>query len=220
MNTQNDGKQIAKFEPGVWAALSYGWGSMKKNFLVFFLVVLVLMVLDAFLDAPTKMKDSTWAGLLLFAFWVLLKPVIEFGADLVFLQGVRGDEVKVGTIFDGFNNFINVILTSLLLFGLIGISFLFFIIPGIYVACRLVFASYLVMDEGLDPVAAVEDSWDITRGHTWEIFCLGFVSLFIIIGGLLLLIVGLIPAVMWIKSAFAALYLSCVDSNEPETITP
>jgi hypothetical protein len=33
-----------------------------------------------------------------------------------------------------------------------------FVIPGIYVACRLVFVSYLVMDEGLDPITAVEAS--------------------------------------------------------------
>jgi len=142
------------------------------------------------------------------AYALLLYPIVNYGADMIFLKSVRGDQVEVKRIFDGFRNYINVVLASLLTFGLIGIGLVVFLIPGIYVACRLAFVSYLVMDEGLDPIAAVEASWRITRGHAFKIFTLGVLSVFIFIAGLALLLVGVFPAMMWIKASFAALYLS------------
>lgn len=199
-------------EPGTLNALSYGWQQMKTNFLVFFLVVLVLIVLEIPVGGDVE-DQSTWYNLMAFGYWLLLLPVFAYGGDLIFLRGVRGDDVDIKVIISGFYNYLNVVLTSLLVFGLIGIALFVFIVPGIYVACRLVFASYLVMDEGLDPVAAVEGSWRMTSGHAWKIFLLGFLAVPICIAGLFLVIVGILPAVMWIKSAFAAMYLSITDQT-------
>ena len=203
------------FELGVGSALSRGWTEMKDNFLVFLLAVLVLSVFIT----PINMggdghnDSSMLIGLLETAYLFLLYPIINYGADLIFLRGVRGDRVEVRSIFDGFQNYVNIILASLLTTGLIGIGLIVFIFPGIYVACRLAFVSYLVMDEGLDPIAAVEASWRITRGHAWRIFVLGVVSIFLFFLGLLLLIVGVFPALIWIKASFAALYLAITGED-------
>ena len=88
------------------------------------------------------------------------------------------------------------------------------IIPGIIIGCRLVFVSYLVMDKKLDPIEAVEQSWKLTRGHGWTIFFMGFVSIFIVIFGLILMIVGIFPAIMWVSSSFASLYQSVINETE------
>lgn len=203
------------FELGVGIALARGWVEMKGSFLVFLLAVLVLSVFMT----PINMSgdghsDSTaLIGLLETAYLFLLYPIINYGADLIFLKGVRGDQVEVRSIFDGFKNYVNIILASLLTTGLIGIGLIVLIFPGIYVACRLAFVSYLVMDEGLDPIAAVEASWRITRGHAWRIFILGLLSVFIFFLGLLLLIVGVFPALIWIKASFAALYLAVTEES-------
>ena len=69
------------------------------------------------------------------------------------------------------------------------------------------------MDEGLDPVEAVEASWRMTRGHVLKILGLGLMSIPIVIGGLILLIVGIFPALMWIKASSAALYVSINQAN-------
>jgi hypothetical protein len=62
------------------------------------------------------------------------------------------------------------------------------------------------MDKKLDPIIAVEESWKMTRGHGWTIFGMAILSFFIFLAGLILLIVGTIPAVIWIRSSFASLY--------------
>jgi hypothetical protein len=70
------------------------------------------------------------------------------------------------------------------------------------------------MDKKLDPIEAVELSWKLTRGHGWKIFFMGFVSIFIVIFGLIMLIVGIFPAIIWISSSFAALYESVLREKE------
>jgi uncharacterized membrane protein len=203
--TMNDREPMP--EAGIGSALTYGWRRMKDNFLVLFLAVLVVVVFMVPLEVDGEEFD-TLLQFLSTAYALLLYPIVNYGADMIFLKSVRGDQVEVKRIFDGFRNYINVVLASLLTFGLIGIGLVVFLIPGIYVACRLAFVSYLVMDEGLDPIAAVEASWRITRGHAFKIFTLGVLSVFIFIAGLALLLVGVFPAMMWIKASFAALYLS------------
>lgn len=203
--TMNDREPLP--EAGIGSALTYGWRRMKDNFLVLFLAVLVVVVFMVPLEVDGEEFD-TLLQFLSTAYALLLYPIVNYGADMIFLKSVRGDQVEVKRIFDGFRNYINVVLASLLTFGLIGIGLVVFLIPGIYVACRLAFVSYLVMDEGLDPIAAVEASWRITRGHAFKIFTLGVLSVFIFIAGLALLLVGVFPAMMWIKASFAALYLS------------
>ncbi|WP_237133887.1 DUF975 family protein [Pseudohongiella sp. O18] len=204
------------FELGVGNALGRGWSEMRENFLVFLLAVLVLTVfmMPVNIDGDDHGDVSALIGILETAYLVLLYPIINYGADMIFLRGVRGDRVEVKSIFDGFENYVNVILASLLTAGLIGIGLVVFIIPGIYVACRLAFVSYLVMDEDLDPIAAVEASWRLTRGHTWRIFLLAIVSIFVFVLGLVLLIVGVFPALIWIKASFAALYLAITGEEE------
>jgi uncharacterized membrane protein len=144
---------------------------------------------------------------------MLLAPVIDYGCDLVFLEGTRGDKVEARMLFSGFAKYINVILANLLVYGILFLGLIALSIPGIYLACRLVLTSYLVMDEDMDPIEAVQGSWRMTEGHTFEVFLLGFMSIFIFLGGVLLLIVGIIPAIMWIKASFASLYFFISQKN-------
>ena len=53
---------------------------------------------------------------------------------------------------------------------------------------------------------ALRVSWDMTRGHGWQIFLMGFLAIFIVIAGLVLLFVGVFISMMWISAAFAAMY--------------
>ena len=102
---------------------------------------------------------------------------------------------------------------KLALFGAFCISFPIiaaqlykFVAPGLYKNERKAFVPYLVMDKGLDPVAAIEKSWFMTRGHGWRIFGMWMLTIVLVIGGLLVVGVGAIFALMWSGAAFASLY--------------
>ena len=150
---------------------------------------------------------------MLYAF--LVAPVFEFGGDMIFVQAVRKIKPDFEYLIKGFmENYLSIVLANLLVFALVVLGLFALIIPGIIIACRLVFVSYIIMDKKLDPIEAVEMSWRLTRGHGWKIFFMGFVSFFIIHFGLLMLIVGIFPALIWISSSFASLYESVLREKE------
>lgn len=195
-----------------FGSYGYGWQQMWKHFLYLFLVAVIV----AFAEAPASMiqdaeEFNTPLMILLqiaiAAYWLLVLSVITYGADLLFLRAIRNEKIEIREMFDGFReNYLNIILANLLTFAIVGLGFVFLIIPGIILACRLAFVSYLVMDKNMEPVAAVEKSWEMTRGHGWTIFGMGLMVIPIIIAGLLCFIVGIFFALIWISAAFAGIY--------------
>jgi uncharacterized membrane protein len=199
----------------------YGWQQMKKHFLYFFLILLIVAIAEspASMAQKSELDHTAFTVLLqLFsaAYALLLLPVITYGADLLYLRGIRNEEIDFSEIFVGFKEkYVNIVLANLLKFAIIGMGFVFLIVPGIILLCRLAFVSLLVMDKGLDPIAAVEKSWQMTKGHGWKIFGMGLLAIPVFIAGLLCFIVGAFVAVMWISAAFTALY-HAIDSEDQE----
>lgn len=199
--------------PSMEGSLSYGWEKTKQHFLPLLLVVIVVSIISS--PTNSAMKDirtlssekALWSGLK-GLYVLLIVPVFSYSSDLMFVQAIRDQKLDYGDLFAGFKNFLDVVLANLLSGALVIFGLILLIIPGIWIACRLTFVSYLVMDQGMGPVEAVQTSWRMTDGHAWKIFVLGIVSIFIALIGLICLIVGIFPALIWIKSAFASMYES------------
>ena len=197
---------------------SFAWQQMWKYFLHLFLIIVII----SFASIPTSlMADSeelafhvnaspaqtaVWQVFGV-AYLLLVLPVISFGADLLNLRAIRDEKIDFQEMFSGFKkNYLNIILANLLTFAIVGLGIAFLIVPGIILAVRLAFVPYLVMDKNLEPVAAVEKSWNMTKGHGWTIFGMALLTIPIFIAGLLALFVGVIFALIWISAAFAAIY--------------
>jgi len=158
---------------------------------------------------------AVFFGFMAMLYSFLIKPVFEYGGSMIFVQAVRKIKPDFEYLIKGFmENYLHIILANLLVFALVVLGLFALIIPGIIIGCRLAFVSYIIMDKKLDPIEAVELSWKLTKGHGWQIFFMGFVSIFIVIFGLCMLIVGIFPAIMWICSSFAALYESVLIEKE------
>ncbi len=207
----------------VMGSLGYGWQQMWKYFLHFFLILIIVGLIsapvsviqnyDGDFSASNVMLQIFAAGYLL-----LILPVFDFGADLLYLRGIRNEKIDFGELIVGFKeNYLNIILANLLTFAIVGIGFVFLIIPGIILACRLAFVPLLVMDKKMDAVAAVEKSWTMTRGYGWKIFGLFLMAIPIFIAGLICLIVGALFAAIWISAAFTALY-HAIDLEQNENL--
>ena len=123
-------------------------------------------------------------------------------------------ELDIRGVFGGFQtNYLNIVLANLLVFAIVGIGLALFLLPGIIFGCRLSFVTYLVMDRGLDPVAAIEKSWSMTRGHGWRIFGMYLLAIPLVFLGLGVLAIGAFFALIWVSCAFASLY-HAVDLEE------
>jgi uncharacterized membrane protein len=212
-------------EATILGSYAYGWQQFRKYFLYVFLVGIIVGVATAlgggFGWPPVGVSvDGDGAGavvqvtasmvilqILFAAYRILVLPVINFGANGLYLKYIRNEQADIGEIFDGFRtNYLNIVLASLLMLVIIGLGFVMLIVPGIIFACRLAFVPYLVVDKRLDPVAAVEKSWNMTRGYGWRVFGMYLLAIPVTIIGFLCLIVGMFFAVIWVSCAFAALY--------------
>jgi uncharacterized membrane protein len=211
MSTENE--KIVILTPAPRSVYSYSWSRMKRHFLDLFLITIIV----AAVLIPVGMIQSldgheTPGGVLLrifsFGYWFLLFSPIDFGAAWVFLKAMRNGELDVKDTFSTFDNYLNVVLANLLVSAIIGIGLGLLVVPGVILACRLAFVRYLVMDKKMEPVEAVQESWRMTRGHSNSIFFSGLLALAILIAGLLCFGVGVIPAYMWVRSAFASMYFA------------
>ena len=200
------------------SAYGYGWAMLKEKFISLFVIVIVL----SFAGFPMAVMNgehhmSVFAALLtIFAIaysFFVLNP-IKYGAKWVYLKVIRQQEFEIKEMFDGFKNYLNVVLAALITSVIIGFGFMFLIVPGIVIACRLSFVPYLVMDKKLDPIKAIEESWRLTKGYGWKIFFMSLLAILIFIAGLIVLIFGAVIAVIWIRASFAALYEAVLREKE------
>lgn len=228
-------KRIYRFAPSFSGSYGTGWKVMTDNFLRLFLVVIVLAIISGpmsffghsnwkvdsfdFDSIPFNMDDffkisaigiaAAFMGLLALLYAFLLRPVFKYGAKMMFVQAVRQITPDFEMLIQGFRkNYLNIVLANLLVTALVGIGLVCLIIPGIIIGCRLAFTAYLVMDKGLDPIRAAEESWRLTRGQGWRIFLMGFIAFFIYIAGFICFFIGVFISDMWVKSSYATLYQS------------
>ena len=198
-----------------FGSFGYGWQQLWKYFLHLFLIAVVVAVANmpnAWAWFPPGGPDSFGAtfvvlNLLSAVYGLLVLPVAKFGADWLYLRFMRDERANIADMFQGFKKgYLNIVLANLLVWAIVGIGFILLVVPGIIFACRLAFVPYLVMDKGLDPVAAIEKSWFMTRGHGWRIFAMYLLTIVMFFCGLLLLLVPGLLVLLWAGAAFASLY--------------
>lgn len=196
----------------------FAWKAMQKSFWPLLLVMIIVGLTSpsVSIKAEDLQMPGIIAALFALAFALFIGNPIKYGADYIFLKAVRGNTFEVREIFDGFKNYLNVVLAALLTTSIIVGGFLLLIIPGIVFACRLAFVSYLVMDKELEPIAAIEESWRLTKGYGWNIFGMAMLTIPIVIGGLLALIFGVFVSITWISTAFATMYQAVIDERAEE----
>lgn len=147
----------------------------------------------------------------------LVMVPLNFGALYAYLRAARGERPVVRDLFAAFRSaYLQTVLAHILFVALVGAGFVLLIVPGFIVATRLAFVGFLVVDEEMDAVDAIKESWRRTEGYAGRIFVLWLLAIPITIGGLLLLGVGIVPAGIWIHLAFATMFAD-VTASEGDT---
>ncbi len=227
METKNKNRVLEyNSEPGVGTSYNIGWDLLKNNFVELLLLIVISMAVNIPVgitrvgaEAVGLGAGGVILGLMGIVIGLFIAAPIRYGVSWVFLKLIRGEDFDVADVFAGFkDNYINVILANLLTAAIVIAGFIFLIVPGIIFACKLAFVPYLVMDKKMDAVDAVKASWNMTKGYTWTIFLIGLLAIPIVIMGLLMVIVGIIPAIMWVEGASAAIYYNVDKKINPPAI--
>ncbi len=202
----------------VGACYSRAWGALKKYPLEVFLVTVVASIVSlpgwALMDAGGEMgRGNDVLSVLGVIYLVLVTRPFKYGAFHAFLKAVRGVRLEVKSMFDFFENYLNVVLANLFVLVIVAIGAALFIIPGVFFACRLSFTPFLVVERKMEAIDAVKESWRLTRGNAWTVFLIALLAIPILVLGLALFGVGIIGAMMWVGLAHSALYDAVVSSE-------
>ena len=137
----------------------------------------------------------------------LLSLLFGFGMIKLFLHFVHGKVVDIKDLRNhNWTRFMWWVLSKLMAGILIALGFMLLIIPGIYVAARLYLYEYFVVDQDMTTIEAISASWEVTKGHVWQIIGIWLLSFCIILLGALCLGIGLLWAIPTVKLAQAILY--------------
>jgi hypothetical protein len=195
-------------EPTVGGVYSHAWNTLKADFWSLLLVGFVAWLLSYAIGGLLGGNEGAGRGLSTL-YQVLVGTPISFGAAYAWLRAVRGQKPHVSDLFVPFQrNYVGCVIAGLLLEVILIVGFILLIIPGIILGVRLCFVPFLVVDEGLGPVQALQESWNRTSGYGWTIFGAALLGILVVIIGFIILIVGSIPATMLVYLAFASLYAS------------
>ena len=208
----------APSKPEVGACYSYGWQQMKKYVLEVFLVTVAALLIGIpgylLMDANEEMgHGNDVLGVIGLIYLILLTRPLMYGAFLVYLRAVKNRRVVVKDMFDVSQNYLNVVLANLFVLVIVAVGTVLFIIPGIFLACRLSFTIFLVTDRKMEAVEAVKESWRLTAGHSWTILLIAMVAIPISILGLACFGIGIVGAMMWVGMAHASLYYAVTSSK-------
>ncbi|MEJ2568432.1 MAG: YciC family protein [candidate division WOR-3 bacterium] len=178
-------------EPGCFECYGHGWRQLWKNFLELFVIFLIFNFTAQFIGiffAPmyftALFEDKPEFLVFLLGFigiatilstvfmFLVVKPM-QFGISYLNLKAARGEKIEIKEMFLPFMDFWNVVLAGFLTTLIVVVGTLFFIIPGIIFACKLIFVPYIVMDKKMKATEAIKESWTMTDGHAWTVFGMG-----------------------------------------------
>lgn len=188
-------------------SLKYGWNKSKEHMeIVLFTTLLILAVSSL----PTK---GFFLGLALFVFSIILK----IGYTKIFLKIHDGESPKFVEIFENYKTFWIYLGTSILTFLAVIGGLILLIIPGIFWAIRFSFSPLIVVDTKLGPVAAMKESYAITKDSFWKILWFYIVIGLFNLLGLICLGVGLLITVP--ISTLASIYVYRILSQKKAGLT-
>ncbi|MFC1948077.1 hypothetical protein ACFLXY_09190 [Chloroflexota bacterium] len=216
----NTGQDNNEYPPEAGACYSHGLKKLSKHLIDFLLIFIVMIVFGiptyiiSWVQGFGDPVNFAWA-FFGWAYGFLVTGPLEYGVSFAYLKAVRGEKPEVKDLSKILENYWNIIIATVLCGIIVFIGFILFIIPGIYFLCKLAFVRYLVVDEKMDVLKAIQESWNMTNGHALTIFLMGLLAIPIIIAGILLFGIGVIFSYMWIEAAFASLYHAASSQGKP-----
>ena len=188
-------------------AIGVGWTQTKRQFFPLLGVMLTAWIV-AYIPSALSSALGDQAGALTFLLvlggWIL-SLIVSLGVIKVSLQVSAGKKVEFSDLFSTLPYVLRYFVLSILMTLIILLGFIVFILPGIYLAVRLSYVPYYLLDKNTTVMETLRGSWAITKGRFWKIFVFGILNGLVMLLGLLALGIGILvsaPVTMVAQAAF------------------
>ena len=198
-------------------AVKYGWRATLDHLGFFIKAMIIVFVISISLGLVTKMTQESMPVLSLITNLTGVFFSLLFGVGLIkiYLKICEGKQPELRDLLFGITPGLMLrYLFAVLLYTLIFIGgFILFIIPGIIWLMQFQFCTYLVIDKGLGPVAALKKSSRITKGAKWDLLVLTCLSVLINLAGVLALGIGLFVTIPLTMLALTSAYRKLLSES-------
>jgi uncharacterized membrane protein len=165
------------------------------------LSIAAVLIMSFIISIPTSI-DPKLAGLS-----ILLSAPMSLGMSTIFLNIIRGKEVRIEQIFDGFKNYVPAFIVTFLVSIAVIFGLILLIIPGIIVGIGLSMSMFILVDNPtMSAIDVLKTSWEMMKGHKADRFVYILLAIGIVFLGLLTLIIGIFYVLPIIYAASAIFY--------------
>lgn len=194
-----------------WGLLKQVWKPMLKVGLVYFLIEILA---QASLDFVGE-QDSMLLQLLISGVSLILSVILQSGIAAVSLRLVREKTAEISDLFAQKQVWVNYFLAMLAYQLIVALGFILFIVPGIYWGLKYSLVLYLIVDKKIGVSEAFSQSGKMTQGILMKLFGFGLLGVFLNLGGLLALGVGVLVTMGITVLAYVLLYEQLLTRIQP-----
>lgn len=203
----------------VGEAVGYGWRTMKSKLGLFVGAAVITCVVGLALSGVGEVIRRYGA----------LSALVAIASQVAYAWlwmswtrlSLKVHDDRPGTLEEfvpDLGRFLEYLATAFLYSLIVAVGLILFVVPGIYWGVRLSMAGFLVVDRGLDPIAALHESSQVTHGARWRLFLLFLACVGLNLLGALALGIGLLFTIPATVMAFAFTYrrlVARVHVSEP-----
>lgn len=182
-----------------------GWEKTKQHASFLVKILLVFILISIVSSVVNLTMEGSAIALLVSIALTVVQTVFEIGFITIGLDIVDGKKPDFKDFYSHYPLFLPFFLTSLIFGILVIVGFILLIVPGIYLAVKYQFVSFVVVDKKLSYWTAIKKAGELTEGKWMQIFLFDLALVGLNLLGLLALGVGLILTIP--TSFFAAAYL-------------
>lgn len=187
-------------------AFGYGWRKFMETPGLWLLVSLAAVFAGAVTSWLSRATGQSGGGVVFGLLQFVITNVVGYTLLVMALHAVNGRPVRL----PDYQNEINPMATYLVgtfLYGVgVAFSLIFLIVPGIMFAVAYYFYGLIIVDTGADPLAALREARELSRGKRWSLFGAGLLATLITLLGLIAFGVGLLLAIPVNSIAAAHIY--------------
>jgi hypothetical protein len=203
-------------------AIKFGWQTMKQNFWFFVGLLATVFALNLAFSIVSFLFEKTvpLISWIVDLSGVFVGFIIGLGLLKISLNFCDNLKSKIADLFSQYRLFFKFLFASILYSLIVLGGLLLLIIPGIYLAIRLQFYRYFIVDKGSGITESLKKSWEITRGSAWNLFLFGLLLGLINLAGTLFFLIGLFATIPTTMVATAFVYRQLLNQIEGTPAQP
>lgn len=174
-------------------ALRFGWTKTKEHFALLLSAMAIMAVIRLGLSfVLDQVKEQGLTEVVVGLVAAAINMLLMMGFMRICLRLYDGQPAMVSELFSTYPLLFRYVVASLLYGVMVILGLLLLIVPGIIIGIRFQFYTPLIVDRGLGPVEALQQSLQVTKGVVWELFLFGVVTIGLNMLGALFFLIGLL----------------------------